>query len=213
MPFTTEQFFSVFARYNEAFWPAPIVLTALAIAGVLLFRHARAESGRAIAALLAVLWTWTAVAYHWMFFSAINPAAWLFGALSLLGAASFLWVGVLRNGWRPNAAGHRAALGWLLVVLALVVYPILGSAFGHRYPAVPTFGAPCPVTIYTLGVLLLAGAPRVLYVVPLLWAGIGSFAAIALSVPQDLGLLAAGLIGLWAGIMRAGRPVPARLAR
>jgi len=46
-------------------------------------------SGRAIGWLLAAFWAWMAVAYHFAYFTRINPAAWLFGALFLVEAALF----------------------------------------------------------------------------------------------------------------------------
>jgi hypothetical protein len=47
-------------------------------------------------------------------------------------------------------------LGWMLVAYAAVLYPRLGPSSGHVYPAQPTFGiTPCPVTLFTFGVLLL----------------------------------------------------------
>ena len=90
--------------------------------------------------------------------------------------------------------GVRAWVGGTLVLFALVVYPLVGHLLGHRYPAVPTFGLPCPTTIFTIGVLLFATAPvpRSVFVVPGLWAAVGSTAAFALGVYQDLGLLVAG---------------------
>ncbi len=56
--------------------------------------------------------------------------------------------------------------------------------------------APCPTTIFTIGILLLGrwGAVRWLLVIPLAWSAIGGSAAIMLGVPQDFGLFAAGMI-------------------
>ena len=55
----------------------------------------------------------------------------------------------------------------------------------------------CPTTIFTIGVLMFMAAPfpRMLFAAPLLWSLIGGQAAFLLEVPQDLGLLAAGLLG------------------
>lgn len=93
---------------------------------------------------------------------------------------------------------------------ALILYPLLGHLLGHRYPALPTFGLPCPTTIFTLGLLLFAAPPlpRSAFVVPVLWAGVGSIAAFKLGVLQDLGLMVAGLIGIAAAIVS---PAPAPL--
>lgn len=199
LPFTPEQFFAVFARYNEAVWPMQMVLNAAALACVALLFRAGKWASRASCFLLALLWAWMAVAYHFTFFSRINPAAWLFGAFFLLGSAAFAWFGVIRTevSLRPKR-GSRAIVGATLMVFALVVYPTIGYAIGHRYPNAPTFGLPCPTTVFTLGLLLFAAPPvaRWVFVVPLLWSAIGSIAAFQLGVVEDLGLLAAGIATL-----------------
>ena len=64
VPFTTEQFFSVIEQYNEAVWPVQVVLNLLAIAAIVLLIRNRSYSGRAISTVLALLWLWTALAYH-----------------------------------------------------------------------------------------------------------------------------------------------------
>jgi hypothetical protein len=82
------------------------------------------------------------------------------------------------------------------VFYALIGYPALGWAFGHRYPAAPTFGVPCPTTIFTLGLLLwgLERLPWRVVVVPLLWAGVGTSAAATLGITEDFGLPLAGIV-------------------
>lgn len=207
MPFTVNQFFDVFARYNEGVWPAQLVLKALALLVVVLVVRSRPAHGRWIAAILAVYWVWMAVAYHFAYFTVINPAAWVFGTVSLLGGLWLGWVGVVKR--RLQFAldrGLRAWVGGALVVFALFVYPMLGYQLGHRYPAVPTFGLPCPTAIFTIGVLLFATAPvpRSVFVVPVLWAFVGSIAAFSLGVYQDLGLLVAGVVAVAALLRRWG---------
>jgi Family of unknown function (DUF6064) len=195
IPFSLDAFFGVFTRYNQSVWPMQIVLMALAVAAMVLLCRGRHSESRYISAVLSVLWLWMAIAYHLVFFTEINPAAWLFGVVFLFGAASFLWSGCIRNKLRfVMGGGVRAWLGGLLIGFALVVYPVIGHVLGHRYPAVPTFGTPCPTTIFTLGMLLFAErpVPKSVFVVPLFWAAVGSMAAFQLGVRQDLGLLAAG---------------------
>jgi hypothetical protein len=86
----------------------------------------------------------------------------------------------------------------VLVIFALVVYPLTGYMLGHRYPAAPTFGLPCPTTIFTIGILLFAKPllSRSVFIVTLLWALVGSSAAFALGVYQDLGLLVACVVAI-----------------
>lgn len=199
LPFTAAQFFDLFARYNAAVWPAPIaayVLGAIAVGAAL--RGIRAGDV-IVVSVLALFWGWTGVAYHWLAFAAINQAAWLFGALFIIEAALLTWFGLaharLRFGYRRGTA---RAVGLLFVAYAAIIYPLLGLAAGHAYPAIPMFGiTPCPVTIFTLGLLLLARPlPWPALIVPLLWSLIGGSAAFLLDVPQDWPLLVSGPLAL-----------------
>jgi len=197
LPFTTEQFFSVFAQYNHAVWPMQIVLLLLATVVIIFLFRPFAAANRLISTVLALFWAWMAVAYHFVFFTAINSAAWLFGGLFFIAAVAFVWSGVVRG--QITFRARKDVWNWLgclLIVYALILYPLLGWLFGHRYPELPTFGLPCPTTIFTLGILLFTRAPvpRSLFIVPLLWSAIGTLAAVQLNVPQDIGLLVAGLI-------------------
>jgi hypothetical protein len=200
LPFTADQFFDVFRQYNEAVWPAQIVLTLLAIAAIGLCVWRRPYSGRLISAILGLLWMWTGVAYHLIFFTAINKAAMGFGVVFLAGAGAFLWAGAVKGqlAFTSRSTMHRV-LGSVLLAYALAVYPSLSIAFGHPYPTLPTFGLPCPTTIFTIGMLCFLAAPFPKYVLaaPLLWSLVGSQAAFLFGVYADFGLLVAGMLTLY----------------
>ncbi len=211
LPFTIDQFYGVFRDYNTSVWPAQWVLVALGLAAVAAALRPRPWSGVAVSAILGVLWTWIALAYHLAFFARISAPAYAFAALSMVGAALFLWQGVVRRRlsfqWVP---GPKAAAGVALIVFALVVYPVWSALAGHPYPATPTFGLPCPTTIFTIGLLCFAvpPTPRSPLIVPLLWCLVGAQAAFLLGVQPDLGLIAAGAVGV--GLLAtAGRQVRA----
>lgn len=76
-PFTLEEFLGVFARYNLAVWPLQVGLYAVAALLVALAARPSRRSGRWIAGLLAALWAWMGIVYHWAYFARINPAAYL----------------------------------------------------------------------------------------------------------------------------------------
>ncbi len=196
LPFTSEQFFEVFARYNSAIWPAQWLLIGLALIAVWLSIPGSATSNRTVSGILAALWLWMGVVYHVAFFASINPAARAFGAVFVLQGILLLWMGVgtPRLLFRASFDVH-GIIGGGLIVYALVAYPLIGYLAGHRFPATPTFGAPCPTTIFTLGLLLwIPGrVPWRVVVIPAAWAVIATFAAIRLSVPQDYGLAVAGV--------------------
>ena len=175
-----------------------MILLLLAFVAVASSVWPRAHSGLVVSIILAVLWAWMGIAYHLLFFSRINPLAFAFAAISILGSLAFLWWGVLRRQVRiERPSGWRAWAAGLLLAYALAVYPALSWLSGHPYQSSPTFGLPCPTTIFTIGVLMFMAAPfpRMLFAAPLLWSLIGGQAAFLLEMPQDLGLLAAGLAG------------------
>lgn len=206
LPFTVEQFLAVFASYNRAIWPAQFLAYALgAVAFALSFRGG-GRADRTISAILAVLWAVTAIGYHLTFFAVINKAAYAFGALFFIEAAALAYTGVYRNRLNFGLAADPAAwVGVFFVVYAAALYPLIGIATGHSYPELPMFGVtPCPVTIFTLGMLLLTANPPSGYLlaIPLLWSLIGGSAAILLQIPQDWLLLASGAITALLLLMR-----------
>jgi Family of unknown function (DUF6064) len=208
LPFTTEQFHAVFREYNTVLWPAPLLLLALAAVAIALVLWPRRESGAGIAAILALLWTWMALAYHLAFFTAISTPAYGFAMVFLLGAGLFLWHGVVRRRLEFRlTAGPRTGIGLLLIVYALVVYPAWSWLCGLRYLETPTFGLPCPTTIFTMGLLafLVRPYPRSPLVVPVLWSLIGVQAAFLLEVPQDFALAVVAVVGVVL-IARSGSP-------
>ena len=67
---------------------------------------------------------------------------------------------------------------------------------GQPVGELPPFGlTPCPLTLSTLGCLLLAQAssPIALWLIPVLWSLIGGSAAALLGIPQDWPLLVGGV--------------------
>jgi Family of unknown function (DUF6064) len=198
LPFSTEQFFEVFRAYHALLWPAPLLLNALALVAVLLVFVRHRAAGAAISAILALLWIWSGAAYHLAFFTRINRLAWVFGGVFVLGGLLFLWHGVVRGGLAFRAdASARSAIGFVLLAYALLVYPALTTLLGHAWPGLPTFGLPCPTTLFSLGLLALAvpPTPRAPWLVPIAWALVGATAAFLLDVWPDLALLPAALVG------------------
>jgi hypothetical protein len=205
LPFTTEQFLSVFEQYNQTVWPIQIVLNILGLAAIYLAVRRTAFSNRMIVAILAFLWLWIGIAYHFAFFASINPAAYVFAALNVVQGIVFLVFGAftqrLSFHFKANLCG---IVGALLMLYAMVIYPLLGYALGHVYPKAPTFGLPCPTTIFTFGLLLWTDSkiPKSVLIIPFLWSLIGFSAALKLGVLEDAGLLVAGIVGVVLIVLR-----------
>jgi hypothetical protein len=135
LPFSADAFFDLFAAYNARLWPAALLLWVGSAWAFLMLLRGHTNRSRFPAVLLVLQWMWTAVAYHWLFFTRINPTTWAFGILTI---------------------------GFLLAVR----------------PALP----------------------RLIAVVPILWAAIGGSAAILFGVWADLMMpVAAGalLVDVW----------------
>jgi hypothetical protein len=190
---TTTQFLDMFAAYNRGVWPAQLGLILLALAAV---GFGLRGSRRLVPAILAVFWLWMGVVFHLIYFAPVNPAARIFGVVFVVQAALFAWL-AWRGGvsFRPKADAFGAA-GAVFVLYALLLYPLIGTLAGHTPPAAPTFGAPCPTTIFTFGLLLWAEerVPRRLLVIPFVWALAGMSAVWVYGIVEDVGLpIAAGV--------------------
>lgn len=195
LPFSTDQFFAVFAAYNTAVWPAQWVLKIVGWVVLAAAISGRGWRARVVYLGLGALWIWMALAYHLVKFALINRAAYVFAALFALAGLLF----IARGARSPAPAlqlsvSVRGMVGLAAIVFGLLMYEKLNPVFGHVYPAAPGFGLPCPTTLFTLGILSWATPrpARILSIVPTLWAFIGFTAAWLLSVSQDYGLIAAG---------------------
>jgi hypothetical protein len=199
LPFTREQFFEVFATYNAANWPVAVAAYPLAMIALVFAWRATPAAGRVTAAVLALMWGWVGIVYQGLFFAPINPAARFFAAAFVIQAVLFGWHAWSRRGLEYGARSRvRAFAGGVMILYALVLYPIIGLAVGERYPAMPLFGiTPCPLLIFTFGLLLWSSCARWwVWIVPLLWAMIGGSAALLLSVPQDWALPLSAVVTL-----------------
>lgn len=86
LPFTRDEFFYVFAAYNQRLWPFALALWLLTAYALVVLTRARQVRPWFIPGLLAIQWAWAGLANHAAFFSRINPAAWVFSGLFLLQA-------------------------------------------------------------------------------------------------------------------------------
>lgn len=200
LPFGPDAFFALFEQYNRAIWPAPIAAYVLALAALALAARPIAGAGRIVSAILALAWAWNGAVYHMAYFVTINFWADIFGLFFIAEALLLLWTGVVRGRISFRIGNDAAAwIGAGLAVFAMAVYPLLGWTLGHVWPRAPTFGVtPCPTTIFTMGLLLLAAGrtPLHLAAIPVLWSLVGGTAAWFLGVTEDLALPVAGLGGL-----------------
>jgi hypothetical protein len=79
----------------------------------------------------------------------------------------------------------------------MVGYQVFGYFLGHVYPKFFPFGlVPCPTTIFTFGIFLMAVKkfPKYYIIVPFILA-MGGLLAVYKGILEDVGLIIAGLVG------------------
>lgn len=197
LPFTAEQFLHVFTNYNQSIWPMQIFFILLAVICVILIFRNSNYTNTIVTLILAFFWLWMGLVYHIIFFAQINPAAYIFGALFIFESILLLYYGIIRKEiklfYNKDIFTYS---GIAIIIFAIAIYPLIGYFFGHIYPASPTFGLPCPTTIFTIGILLFnkGELPLGLIIIPVIWSLIGFTAALKLGIYEDTGLLIAGIV-------------------
>jgi len=199
LAFGRDEFLAVYYEYNQALWPAPEILGLVAFGAVCLALFPGPRRDRIACGLLSLLWAWSGLIYSCAFLSRLTPLGYVFGGIFALEAAFVLHLGVMHHNvkfWTHTGPRHLA--GILLIFYALVAYPALAALLGHVHPTAPSFGVPTPVTIFTLGILLLTRAPypRLLFVVPLFWTAMGTWLAFELRLREDIALVVAAALVL-----------------
>lgn len=196
MPFTIEMLLDYFAVYNESIWPLQWVGLALGLFTLAPLFWPGKVTDRVVTAVLAFLWLWVGLVF-WR--QAAVDMAMLYAPTVLFALQGILFVYVLvrnRMAYRPEGRVY-AGVGIAFITYALAGYPLLGLLVGHLYPHTalsPFF--PCPATILTFGVFLLARrVPWYLLIIPAFWA-ISGVLWFFLGMVEDAGLVSAGVVGL-----------------
>lgn len=207
--FSPRTYYRLLERHNEAIWPAQIVTLGMGLVILGLLLRPRAQQGRVVAAVVAILWGWIAWAFFWQRYSTINWAAIYIVPLFALEALLLVWIGVVRGGLTFRLT--RDAVGMLgigLFISSLSLYPVIAPLAGRSWQQTEIFGiGPDPTVIATLGLLLLAeGRPRwELLSVPMLWSIITGVTLGAMGSPEAWLPPLAGLLTLAASAWKQSK--------
>lgn len=186
--FDPDVYISLFARYHDAVWPAPMVAVVLVVFVLVLVFRPKPGGDRAIAGVLGGFWIWTGAVYHLHYLATINIAAPLYGTLFVVQGELLIWIGTVRGGLRFRAE-RLASCGrdFGIAVVALAVSPLINVAMGGRWLDGPLAGlTPDATLVLTLGLLGLAvgPTPHRLLIVPALWCVIATLTAWLVVQPQ-----------------------------
>ncbi|MFW9889235.1 MAG: DUF6064 family protein [Candidatus Thorarchaeota archaeon] len=205
-----EEFYDLFGTYNEMYLIAILLTYALAIISLFMVFRKNDYSNRFISFTLAFLWSWIGVVFGILVFSPLPlvmggieiPGVWyLFGGVFAIQGIILLFSGVFKDTvsytWKSDS---RHYLGLILILYSLALYPLIGFLHGRVYPEYPIFGiAPCPVTIFTIALLLWSDTRPSLefWIIPIFWGFMGLAAILVYQVYADIVLVLSGLIGLY----------------
>jgi hypothetical protein len=197
--FNLDGFLALVKDYNLAVWPLQVAAYVLGVAVLLLAVARWKYSGRIISGVLAFFWLWTGGVFNLGWFRPFYPLAiafvFLFIAQGIIFAAAAANRPPLSFRFRVDARTFTAAL---MALYALLGYPLLESLWNRGFPYSLSFGlVPCPTTLFTLAILLLADRKLPWYVtaVPILYS-FGGVVPIASGIHEDIGLVAGGVLAL-----------------
>ena len=156
IPFSPEQFLNLFETYNHFIQPLQIIAYILGLLSILFLFRKNKITPKIITGILATFWIWIGFFYHILFFSSINKAAYLFGSLFIIQGFFFMYTGIIRRKLDFHIEWNITTIsGFIIILYAMIIYPILNILLGHSYPRMPVFGVtPCPTTIFTFGFIL-----------------------------------------------------------
>ena len=205
-----EEFFDLFGSYNEMYLIVIVLTNVLAIIALLMVFRKSEYSNRVISFTLAFLWLWIGIVFGILVFGPfptvlagieMSGSWYLFGSIFAIHGIILLYFGVIKDttsySWKP---GSRHFFGLLFIVFGLVIYPFVGVLTGRVFPEYPVFGiAPCPVTLFTIGLLLWSDKkPSLLLVaIPIFWALMGVVPVLFYGIYADIVTILSGIIALY----------------
>ena len=205
-PFTIDQFYDVFEKYNIKVFPAQLLLFSAGLFAVFSLHLKTQFLNRVIGSVLGLLWIWTALIYHMIFFSEINQVAFVFGALFLVEGILILRKTFSKTPVEFGIEGRLSSrAGYLFILFGLIIYPLVGFCFdGTMLARTISLGLPCPTTIFTLGFLMVTTKPIPIYllIIPSLWSIVGLSAALNFGIYQDFMMILSAMAANIAVIKR-----------
>ena len=169
--FSQTAYYRQFELYNQAIWPLHIVAMLFSLLiGYALWKKPD-WAGRVISGLLVVSWCWVAWAFLYQRFYQIHVVADGYALGFVLQAGFLTWYGVIKNRLTLIATSQlRIITGAGVLFVALLFYPFIALITGRSWLQFEMFAlAPDPTVLATLAILLVYNAPKVLYVIPVIW--------------------------------------------
>jgi hypothetical protein len=183
-----------------------VIAYVLGGAAVILVAQKTILSRRIIFGILSFLWLFSSGFFIFALVEIYRPAH-VFGAAFIVQAVIFFACVAKPPLSFVFGRNVYTVAGVGFIAFAMIGYPVLGYFIGHRYPQSPPFGlTPCPLTVFTFGLLLLADGrvPKWILAIPFLYA-IGGVLPVSIGVIEDLVMIIAGVVGTSMILFRENR--------
>ena len=204
-PYDRQSWFNLLAGYHRAIWPLHLLALPMLLAlPLLVMGHDKVgikqtTAVRLTLASLGLSWLWCGGVFHMQYFSSLNWAAQWFGILFMIqGGLLLLAAGLLRTVQWVGMPSWRGWLGVIVLLVALLVYPLSGLLEGRTLLQLEVFPLlPAPVMLITVAVLILlnSGFRHVLVIIPLLWGVISAAFAATLGLVEAYFMV--GALAIW----------------
>jgi hypothetical protein len=205
---SVEQFFELIRIYNNTYWPL-IGITYLLGIIILYYSYSKTESSdKIISGILAFLWIWAGLvfwigtfgSYPFSIFDFTLTGIWIMlGILFIIQGCFFIYFGIVKPSLSFSfEMKSHVYLGFLFILYAMLIYPLIGFFTEHPYPGYPIFGiAPCPVVIFTFGLFFWTNkeVKPIILLIPFVYSLSGILPLLIYGVLADLGLIIIGVIG------------------
>lgn len=170
--FSQTAYYRQFELYNHAIWPLQLVAILFSLVVLYALWKKPAWAGRGVALLLVVSWIWVAWAFLYQRFYQIHVVADGYALGFVLQAGLIAWYGVIKNRFDSVVSSRSGVIiGTALLSIALIVYPFIAVISGRSWMQFEMFAlAPDPTVLATVAILLFYKAPKLLYVIPIIWA-------------------------------------------
>lgn len=207
-----EVFRGFIAEFNRSVFPAQILMYVVGLGAAFLAIARRPQKWAKIAVKgsLAFLWAWVGVFYMLLFYTKINSAGYVWGALFLLQAVFFaVEIFYPKIEFDPASNPQLGRIGSSIAGWAFLMYPISALIVGHGWPEMALFGCATPVVLFTCGMLMFTfdRRPRWRFTfIPFLWAVVGGLGpAVQWRYYEDYALFVAGVVLLIAWIWASNK--------
>jgi hypothetical protein len=192
-PLDAQQVLEDFKAYNHTDWLLCLIFLLLAAGTLFVVIYKPTISGKLVPIIIAFLWMIMGRASYSPFHSTINDNENIFGLLFILESILFLRYALIASQNFTLKKDKYGIASSILILYALVFYPVVAHSAGHVKNFYVSFGLPCQSSIFIYGLLLLSQQrlPFYMLVIPFIWSITGFSAAMKTNLYEDAGLVVA----------------------